>query len=64
MEIKYADGVTPGDISGATSNSTRMLLAMAALGKHIYPGTVARAVVDRRRKKNRAARIARRAHRG
>ena len=42
---------------------TAFLLALTAIGKHVYEGTVPAAVVARRRAKNKAARIARRAAR-
>lgn len=44
-------------------NATAMLVALAETGKHVYLGTVAPAVVAERRRKNKAARIARRAAR-
>lgn len=44
-------------------NATGMLVAMGALGKHVYPGTVPGAVKADRRVKNKAARAARRTHR-
>ena len=44
-------------------NATGMLVALAATGKHIYPGSVPGATKAHRRAKNKRARIARRAHR-
>lgn len=44
-------------------NSTGMLVALGAMKKHLYEGTVPAAVVARRRAKNKAARAARRASR-
>lgn len=49
------------DIAKAEGNSTKMLLALAASGKHIYQGTVSVAEKARRRRRNKAARHARRA---
>lgn len=60
MKFRIADSVKPLDVSGAESQSTKMLLALAATGKHIYEGTVAPAVKDARRRANKAARAARR----
>lgn len=51
------------DIAKATGPGTKMLLAMAATGRHIYEGTVSPAAIASRRAKNKAARAARRAHR-
>lgn len=61
--LRLGAGVEPLDFSGTRSNSTRMLLALTWLGKHVYEGTVGPAVKDRRRRKNKAARQARRVHR-
>lgn len=44
-------------------NATEMLVAMGALGKHVYPGSVPASVKAERRTKNKAARAARRTHR-
>ena len=44
-------------------NATGMLVALAETGKHVYLGTVPAAVVRERRRRNKAARIARRAAR-
>lgn len=41
-------------------NSTGMLLALAATGKHIYQGTVDPVTIAHRRRRNKAARLARR----
>ena len=60
---KTAEVVTPEDISKANSPSTKMALALAATGKHVYEGTVSGAVRATRRAKNKAARRARRASR-
>lgn len=54
---------TPDDIQKATSPSTKMALALAATGKHVYEGTVSGVVKAKRRAKNKAARRARRAAR-
>jgi hypothetical protein len=51
------------DIARAESPSTKMALALARKPGHTYEGTVPRAVIDRRRAKGKAARIARRAAR-
>lgn len=61
--LRYAPDVEPLDLSGVQSNGTKMLLALTHQGKHVYEGTVAPAEKDRRRRKNKAARQARRAHR-
>lgn len=52
--------VTPRELT----DSTKMLLALGATGRHMYEGTVPRAEIDRRRRRNKAARHARRVHRG
>ncbi|MCW2785199.1 MAG: hypothetical protein JWP74_1716 [Marmoricola sp.] len=57
------DSVGAEDIAKATSPSTKMALALAATGKHVYAGTVAKAVIVARRRKNKAARLARQAAR-
>lgn len=44
-------------------NATGMLVALADTGKHLYQGTVPAAVKASRRRKNKAARAARRAAR-
>lgn len=44
-------------------NATGMLVALGALGKHVYQGTVPAATKADRRAKNKAARAARRAAR-
>jgi hypothetical protein len=44
-------------------NATGMLAALANTGKHVYQGTVPGAVRADRRRKNKAARLARRAAR-
>lgn len=44
-------------------NATGMLVALANTGKHVYQGTVPGAVKADRRRKNKAARAARRAGR-
>lgn len=44
-------------------NSTGMLVALGALGKHVYEGTVPAGVIAHRRAKNKAARAARKAAR-
>lgn len=58
-----AEAVGPEDVAKASSPSTKMLLALAATGKHIYGGTVAAATVARRRAANKRARVARKAGR-
>lgn len=55
--------VTPDDIEKASSPSTKMALALAATGKQVYANTVPAHVKADRRRKNKAARIARRAGR-
>ena len=55
--------VTPEEIAHANRPSTKMLLALAATGKHVYEGTVPHAVKVARRRRNKAARRARRAAR-
>lgn len=44
-------------------NATGMLVALADTGKHVYLGTVPGAVIREHRRKNKAARKARRTHR-
>lgn len=44
-------------------NATGMLVALADTGKHVYLGTVPAAVKADRRRRNKAARLARRAAR-
>lgn len=51
---------TAEDDAKIDSPSTQMLLAMGALGKPLYEGTVPAAVVAVRRRRNKAARKARR----
>jgi len=51
--------VTPEDVD-RVAQPTRMLLAIAATGKHMYEGTAPPAVKARRRAANKAARKARR----
>lgn len=55
--------ISPDDIAKATSPSTQMALTLAATGHRVYEGTVDPAVVAIRRRKNKAARRARRANR-
>jgi hypothetical protein len=57
------DQVGAEDIAKADSPSTKMALALAATGKHVYEGTVPQHVIAARRAKNKAARKARRASR-
>lgn len=45
------------------SNATGMLLALADTGRHVYLGTVPAATKAVRRRRNKAARLARRAAR-
>lgn len=63
MKFRLSDNVTPLDVSKAESPSTKMLLAIAATGKHLYEGTVDPAVKAARRRRNKAARAARRVSR-
>jgi len=63
MKVRLSENVTPLDVSKAESPSTKMLLALAATGKHIYEGTVSPAVKDVRRRANKASRAARRVSR-
>ena len=63
IRTAIAETVGADDIARADSPSTKMALALAATGKRVYEGTVPAAVVARRRAKNKAARIARRASR-
>lgn len=51
---------TDEDRAKYTSASTQMLMAMGALGKTMYEGTVPAATVAVRRRRNKAARKARR----
>lgn len=44
-------------------NATGMLVALAETGKHVYQGTVPHAIKAERRRRNKAARKARRAGR-
>lgn len=53
--------VSPAELAKASSPSTQMAIALNS--KRTYEGTVAKAVVARRRAKNKRARIARRAAR-
>ena len=63
IRTAVSEAVGPDDIAKATSPSTKMALALAATGKRVYEGTVPKAVIVRRRAKNKAARAARRAAR-
>lgn len=63
MKVRLSENVTPLDVSKAESPSTKMLLALAATGKHIYEGTVAPATIAARRRRNKGARAARRTSR-
>lgn len=58
-----ADVVGADDIAKASSPSTKMALALAATGKKVYEGTVSTSTIATRRRKNKAARMARRANR-
>jgi len=51
------------EIAHANRPSTQMLLAISATGKHLYQGTVSGAERADRRRRNKAARKARRANR-
>lgn len=55
--------ISPDDIAHANRPSTQMLLAIGATGKHLYGGTVDPVTVAARRRRNKAARAARRVHR-
>lgn len=55
--------VTPEEIANANRPSTQMLLALTATRRHVYGGTVPAAVKAARRRRNKAARAARRAAR-
>lgn len=61
--LRLAPGIEPLDLSGLESTGTKMLLTMTFLGKHVYEGTVSPATVANRRRRNKAARAARRANR-
>lgn len=64
MKFKIAPSVTAFETSDAAKSRTRMLNGMAAAGKQpVYLGTVSEATVATRRRRNKAARIARRANR-
>lgn len=55
--------ISPEEIAHANRASTQMLLAMGALRKPVYGGTVDPVTVRERRRRNKAARCARRVHR-
>lgn len=55
--------ISADDIAHANRPSTQMLLAMGALGKPVYGGTVGAVTKAARRRRNKAARAARRAAR-
>lgn len=55
--------LSPEDIEIAERPSTRMLLALADTGKHLYQGTVPGHVKAKRRARNKVARASRRANR-
>ena len=55
--------ITPDEVAHADRPSTQMLLAMGAIGKPIYEGTVPGHVKARRRAAGKAARRARKAAR-
>lgn len=59
----YAKVATPEDVAKARSPQTQMAVAMGLTGRHFYEGTVPAAVVQKRRRRNKLARAARRAHR-
>lgn len=63
IRSRIFDTVGADDIAKSSSPSTKMALALAATGKKVYEGTVPKAVIARRRAKNKAARVARRASR-
>lgn len=48
------------EVTEAQRTSTKMLLALARTGKHVYQGTVPGAVKSRRRAASKQARVARR----
>lgn len=49
--------------TSTTRRPNAILMALNLTGRHIYAGTVPAATVAKRRQRNKAARIARRAHR-
>jgi hypothetical protein len=55
--------ITPEEVAHANRPSTGMLLAIGAMGKPMYEGTVPGHVKARRRAANRRARAARKAQR-
>lgn len=55
--------IKPEEIQHAERASTKMLMAMAATGRHVYGGTVSGAVKAQRRARGKRARAARRAAR-
>lgn len=55
--------ITALEVTTAQRTNTKMLLALSARSGHVYEGTVPAAVVAHRRKRNKAARKARRTHR-
>ncbi|GAB3863291.1 hypothetical protein GCM10028801_30570 [Nocardioides maradonensis] len=55
--------LSPEDIAIAERPSTRMLLAIADTGKHLYQGTVPAHVKAKRRARNKVARLSRKANR-
>lgn len=55
--------ITALEVTEAQSTGTKMLLALARTGKHVYAGTVPPHVIAKRRAANKRARIARRAAR-
>lgn len=56
--------VTDEDRAKFTSPSTQMAVALAATGKHVYPGTVFGAEKASRRARGKRQRLARKVHRG
>lgn len=63
IQTAIEKAVGPDDFAKAKSPATKMLLALAATGKHVYEGTVPAAVIARRRAANKRARAARKAAR-
>lgn len=57
------DAVGKDDIAKTTSPRTQMGVALAQIGKPTYEGTVPAATIAKRRRRNKAARLARRAAR-
>lgn len=63
MRFPYVRTATDEDRAKAGSASTQMAVALNNRGLNVYAGTVDPAEVARRRRRNKAARQARRVHR-